>query len=58
MLRKFNGRRSPRVWVIVTGDETWVYQYDPKTKQQSDVWVFPNENPSVKFKRTEVLLNK
>ena len=42
---------SPRVWDIVTGDETWVYQYDPETKQQSAVWVFPDENPPVKFKR-------
>ena len=27
MLRKFDGGRSPRVWDIVAGDETWVYQY-------------------------------
>ena len=52
MLRKFDGGRSPRVWDIVTGDETWVYQYDPETKQQSAVWVFPDENPPVKFKRS------
>ena len=51
MLRKFDRGRSPRVWVIVTGDETWVYQYDPETKQQLEVWVFPDENPPVKFKR-------
>ena len=43
--------RSPRVWDIVTEDETWVYQYDPETKHQSAVWVFPDENPPVKFKR-------
>ena len=35
MLRKFDGVRSPRVWDIVSGDETWVYQYDPETKRQS-----------------------
>ena len=51
MLRKFDGGRSPRVWDIITGDGTWVYQYDPETKQQSAVWVFPDENPPVKFKR-------
>ena len=51
MLRKFDGGRSPRVWDIVTGDETWVYNYDPETKQQSAVWVFPHENPPVKCKR-------
>ena len=51
MLRTFDEGRSPRVWDIVTGDETWVYQYDPEVKQQSAVWVFPDENPPVKFKR-------
>ena len=51
MLRKCDGGRSPHVWDIVTGDKTWVYQYDLEMKQQSEVWVFPDENPSVKFKR-------
>ena len=50
MLRQFDGG-SPRVWDIVTGDKTWVYQYYPETKQQSEVWVFPGGNPPVKFKR-------
>ena len=50
MLRKFDRGRSPRVWDIVTGDETWVYQYDPETNQHSAVWVFPDKNPPVKFK--------
>ena len=45
------GGRSPRVWDIVTGDKTWVYQYDLETKQQSAVWVFPDDTPPVKFKR-------
>ena len=51
MLRKIDGRKSPRVWVIVTGDETWIYQNDPETKQQLEVWVFSDGNPPVKFKR-------
>ena len=51
MLRKFDGERSPRVWDIITGDETWVYQYGPETKQQSEVWVSLDENPPVKLKR-------
>ena len=51
MPRKFDGGRSPFVWDIVTGDVTWVYQYDPETKQQSAVWVSPDESPPVKFKR-------
>ena len=51
MLRKFDGGRSPRVWDIVPGDATWVYQYDPETKQQSAVWVFPDENLPVNLNR-------
>jgi histone-lysine N-methyltransferase SETMAR len=27
---------------IITGDETWVYGYDPETKQQSLQWNSPN----------------
>jgi histone-lysine N-methyltransferase SETMAR len=27
---------------IITGDETWVYIYDPETKQQSSQWKLPN----------------
>ena len=53
MLRKFDGGRSPSVWDIVTRDATWVYQYDPETKQQSAVWVFTDENPPVKLNRNK-----
>ena len=58
MLRKIDGGKSPRVWVIVAKDETWVYKYDPETKQQLEVWVFPDENPPVKFKRNRSALNR
>jgi histone-lysine N-methyltransferase SETMAR len=27
---------------IITGDKTWVYGYDPETKQQSSQWKSPN----------------
>jgi histone-lysine N-methyltransferase SETMAR len=27
---------------IITGDESWVYGYDPETKQQSSQWKRPN----------------
>jgi histone-lysine N-methyltransferase SETMAR len=27
---------------IITADETWVYGYDPETKQQSSQWKSPN----------------
>ena len=53
MLRKYDGGRSPKVWDIVTGDATWVYQYDPETKQQSAVWVLPDENQPVKLNKNK-----
>ena len=34
------------------GNETFIYLYDPETKQQSSVWLFPGENPPVKFKKS------
>ena len=50
MLTKFDGGRSKRVWDIVTGDQTWIYEYDPETKQQSSVWLSPGETPPQKCK--------
>ena len=52
MLCKFDGGRSEQVWDIVTGNKTFVYQYDLETKQQSSVWLFPGESPSMKFTRS------
>eukprot|EP00795_Rhopilema_esculentum_P010561 gene10560-biopygen13084 len=52
MLEKFDSGRSKRVYDIVTGDESWIYQFDPETKRQSSVWIFPGEHPPQKFKRS------
>ena len=35
---------------IVTGDESWVYGYDPETKQQSSLWKGPT-SPRPKKRR-------
>ena len=51
MLRKIDGGWSPHVWDIIREDKIWVCQYNPETKQQSALWVFPDDNPPVKFKR-------
>lgn len=51
MLERFNKGDSRRIFDIVTGDESWIYQYDPETKRQSTVWVFPDDAPPVKVKR-------
>ena len=34
---------------IITGDETWVYQYDPETKQQSKQWLPRGSSGPIKF---------
>jgi [histone H3]-lysine36 N-dimethyltransferase SETMAR len=36
---KYNGGLSRRVEDIATGDETWLYYYDPKLKRDSKEWV-------------------
>ena len=35
---------------IITGDKTWVYQYDPETKQQSKQWLPRGTSGPIKFK--------
>lgn len=51
MLKKFNSGLSNGVFDIVTGDETWIYCYEPETKRQSAVWVFPDEDTPTKVKK-------
>ena len=36
---------------MVTGDETWLYQYDPEQKQRPSDWVFSDEDRPTKVKR-------
>ena len=40
MLQKYDHGASKHVYDIVTGDESWIYSYEPESKQQSTVWVF------------------
>ena len=40
---KQQARDDPKfISSIITGDETWVYDYDPETKQQLSQWKSPN----------------
>jgi len=41
MLKKYDYGRSKAVYDIVTGDESWIYCYEPESKRQSSEWVFP-----------------
>ena len=47
MIQKFKLETAKSVYNIITVDKTWIYSYDPETKQQSTVWVLPDEpNPT------------
>jgi len=50
MLQKFNRNRSNLVYII-TGDEAWIYSYDPESKEQS-TWIFQNESKPTKVIRS------
>lgn len=52
MLKRFDEGRSKRLYDVVTGDESWIYQYDPLTKVQSAEWVFPSDDPPVQVRRS------
>jgi hypothetical protein len=41
---------DPSVFFIVTGDESWVYRYDPETKQRLSHWKTPD---SLQLKKTQ-----
>ena len=47
MIQKYDHSTSKHVYDFVTGDETWIYTYEPESKQQSIVWVFQDKrNPT------------
>lgn len=58
MLRKYNQGASKAVYNIYTGDESWIYAYDPETKQQSTVWVFQDEPNPTKVIRSKSTLKQ
>ena len=42
-VEKYDRGASKDVYKIVTGNESWIYAYEPETKKQSIVWVFEDE---------------
>lgn len=58
MIKKYNRGTSKAVYNIYTGDETWIYAYDPETKQQSTVWVFQDEPNPTKVVRARSTLKQ
>lgn len=58
MIEKYKCGTSKAVHNIYTGDESWIYAYDPETKQQSTVWVFQNEPNPTKVVRAKSTLKQ
>lgn len=52
MISKYNCGASKAVYNIVTGDESWIYAYEPERKVQSTVWVFQCEAKPTKVVRS------
>ncbi|CAH1991590.1 unnamed protein product, partial [Acanthoscelides obtectus] len=53
-LDRFNSGNSKNVYSIVSGDESWIYCYEPENKRQSAVWVFQGEEKPTKMVATFV----
>lgn len=50
LLARYNADHTAFEQRFITGDETWLYHYDPETKQASMEWRRPNEPVPRKFK--------
>jgi [histone H3]-lysine36 N-dimethyltransferase SETMAR len=57
-LERFNGGTSNLVYNIVSGDESWIYAYEPESKTQSTVWSFVNELKPTKVTRSRSVSKK
>ncbi|CAH2013730.1 unnamed protein product [Acanthoscelides obtectus] len=57
-LDRFNSGNSKNVYSIVSGDESWIYCYEPENKRQSDVLVFQGEEKPTKVIRSRSVSKK
>lgn len=58
MLKRFNSGSSNLVFNIVISDETWIFSYEPETKEQSTDWVFQKEvNPKKLVKQKKMIVS-
>ncbi|KAI6647181.1 Mariner transposase [Oopsacas minuta] len=51
MLKRFANGSSRAVSEIPTGDDTWIYHYDPETGRMSKEWVEEDAPPPTKVRR-------
>ena len=53
MIKKYDRGASKHVYDMVTSDESWIYAYEPESKQQLTVWVFQDEPNATKVARSQ-----
>ncbi|CAH1974498.1 unnamed protein product [Acanthoscelides obtectus] len=51
-------QKAARVNCTVSGDESWIYCYEPRNKRQSAVWVFQGEEKPTKVIRSRSISKK
>ncbi|GBP47611.1 hypothetical protein EVAR_30325_1 [Eumeta japonica] len=51
MMQRFAGDDSNAMYYIVTGEESWIYCYNPENNGQSAQWMFPFEEFPTEVKR-------
>ncbi|KAI6646873.1 hypothetical protein LOD99_9142 [Oopsacas minuta] len=51
MLKRFATGSSRNVSEILTGNETWIYHYDPETKRMSKEWIEKDAPPPTNVRR-------
>lgn len=47
-LNRLNARKSKNLYSIISGDETWIYSYEPEGRRQLSLRVFPVEEKPTK----------
>lgn len=50
LLARFTNSAENFLERLVTCDETWIYHFDPESKQESKEWRHPSSPPPIKFK--------
>lgn len=52
ILDQFGDNWNELLLCLITMDETWLYHYDPESKQQSMIWKRAEEPPPTKFRKS------
>lgn len=58
MLFRYQHGESRQLRNLITGDETWVYCYDPESKQQSSQWTVKGQPPPTKVVKSRSVVKK